>query len=221
MMHEIEPMRDPSTAPEGMADWVTLVAFKPGRDLDFAEFEDIGAFFQMQAMAASWHLGDWSIYGDTFWPETWWQAVTTFVDNSTLTKAMTTARAFPPDTRLESLSFEHHAIVATKLRDSTLDEKLRWLATAEEGKLSPAKLALAIRADLEAVEVEESAAAVEETEVSAPSYEEALVAIRIRVPYSKASHSADAMDTVKRDITSTLNGYGIPVLGVDSSMSFS
>lgn len=219
-MSEIEPQRSPNRAPEGMVDWISLVAFQPGRELEYQEFEDIGAYFQLQAMAATWHLGDWSIYGDTFFPETWYQAVTSFVDNSTLTKAMTTARAFPPDTRKDSLSFEHHAIVAAKVKDSSIDEKLRWLAFAEEGRLSPAKLAVAIRDYFDSVEVDEAAVTVEPEDAS-PVYSEALVRISVRVPYQKATQSADAMDTIKRDITLTLNGHGVPVLGVDSGVSFS
>lgn len=215
----IEPMREPQ-APEGMTDWISLVAFQPGRDLEYQEFEDIGAYFQLQAMAATWHLGDRSIYGDTFFPETWYQAVTTFVDNSTLTKAMTTARAFPPDARRDSLSFEHHAIVAAKVKGD-LTEKLRWLAFAEEGRLSPAKLAVAIRDYMESVEVEEVETVAAEPEDSSPVYEEALVRMSVRVPYQKATATADAMEDVKRSVTSTLNGRGIPVLGIDSGVSFS
>lgn len=203
-----------------LTDWITLTSFRPDRTLTIEEFEEVGAYFQVQAVSVNWHFGDWCAYGDSIIGEEWWQFIEEgLMDQAAVKRAIRTVNSFPFEDRSNSLSFEHHAIIAEKVKGD-LAERKRWVQRAIEGHLSPAKLAVAIRDYQDSIEVD-SEPVVEESAVEEKAYDEALVRLSVRVPYGKAALAADLMETVKADIRTTFNGDGIPVIGIESAVSFS
>jgi hypothetical protein len=79
--------------------------------------------------SSAWWLGDWLIYGQAHYPDRYKHAIAeTNLDYQTLRNYAWVARRFPPHRRLEKLSFQHHAEVAS-LPEADQEQ---WLRQAEQ-----------------------------------------------------------------------------------------
>jgi hypothetical protein len=102
----------------------------------------IGDQIALIGNASAWWLGDWVIYGQDKYPEIYRQAVEeTALNYQTLRNYAWIARRFPPSRRRDTLSFQHHAAVAT-LTESEQDV---WLDRAETFRWSLSELRKQLR----------------------------------------------------------------------------
>jgi hypothetical protein len=105
----------------------TGLALPPNIPLD--EWSRIGRQIFVVHESSSWWLGDWLIYGQSQYPDRYKRAIAeTSLDYQTLRNYAWVARRFGISRRRESLSFQHHAELAS-LPESEQDE---WLDRAEK-----------------------------------------------------------------------------------------
>lgn len=105
----------------------TGLALPPDIPLD--EWSRIGRQIFVVHESSSWWLGDWLIYGQSQYPDRYKRAIAeTSLDYQTLRNYAWVARRFSISRRRESLSFQHHAELAS-LPESEQDE---WLDRAEK-----------------------------------------------------------------------------------------
>lgn len=110
----------------------------------------VGQQIALLSSSSAWWLGDWLIYGQAKFPDRYKQAVEgTSLDYQTLRNYAWVARKFAVSRRRDTLSFQHHATVAS-LRPSEQD---LWLDRASHERWSLAEL----RARLKAASAESAA----------------------------------------------------------------
>ena len=97
--------------------------------LSFSRWKKIGEQLSTLANASAWWLGDWLVYGETRYPERYKQAVReTTLDYQTLRNYAWISRKIDRSRRRGTLSFQHHAEVASLPED----EQEEWLDRAEK-----------------------------------------------------------------------------------------
>jgi len=187
--------------------------------LSFEEYDKAGKFFQAEAAASNWHLGDWLSFGEATYHERAYSAVDPALFDPTRTaRARNTVDAFPPEDRREDMSFEHHAEVANRLRgEGKLAERLAWLERAKVNGWDPGKLGAEIRAAeaIEVAEVGEDESG--ETVVREPS--EALLRVSVRIDLGDLEAAMDLKGLIEADVQSTLEQNGVSVRGVETAWS--
>ncbi|WP_236794806.1 LmbU family transcriptional regulator [Amycolatopsis sp. GM8] len=100
--------------------------------LEYENWEEAGQKLARIADSSSWCLGDWMIYGEKAYVDRYRFAINAIgLDYQTLRNYAWVCRRFAPDRRRGTLSFQHHAEVAslgTAEQDHWLDEseKQRW-----------------------------------------------------------------------------------------------
>jgi hypothetical protein len=113
--------------------------------LSFDRWLCIGEFLSAVRTSSAWCLGDWLIYGETMYTGRYRDAIRhTSLDYQTLRNYAWVARRFPISRRRETLSFGHHAEVASLPEP----EQDFWLRTAESSGWSTSHLRREVRASL-------------------------------------------------------------------------
>jgi hypothetical protein len=93
------------------------------------EWRRIGRQIFAISESSAWWLGDWLIYGQAHYPDRYKRAITeTGLDYQTLRNYAWVARQFAPDRRRDTVSFQHHAELASLPADDQDD----WLDRAEK-----------------------------------------------------------------------------------------
>jgi hypothetical protein len=119
-------------------------------NLALAGWQRVGQQIALLSSSSAWWLGDWLIYGQAKFPDRYRQAVEgTSLDYQTLRNYAWVARKFPVSRRRETLSFQHHAAVASL----PAPEQQIWLDRASFSHWSLTEL----RAQLKAAAAIESA----------------------------------------------------------------
>jgi hypothetical protein len=107
------------------------------------EWRRIGRQIFAISNSSAWWLGDWLIYGQAEYPDRYKRAIEeTGLDYQTLRNYAWVARQFTPDRRRESLSFQHHAELASLPADQQND----WMDRAEKHRWSRNELRNRVRA---------------------------------------------------------------------------
>jgi len=82
-------------------------------NVEYDDWEKIGHEIGRAQKAILWWVGDWCNYGESQFGEKYTQALNvTGYGYGTLRNAAYVARHFPPETRIDGLTFSHHALVA-------------------------------------------------------------------------------------------------------------
>jgi hypothetical protein len=112
-------------------------------NLALAGWRRVGQQIALLSSSSAWWLGDWLIYGQARFPDRYKQAVEeTSLDYQTLRNYAWVARKFPVSRRRDTLSFQHHAAVASL---PTAEQDL-WLDRASAGRCSVAELRARLKA---------------------------------------------------------------------------
>jgi hypothetical protein len=113
--------------------------------LPFEEWKSAGTRLSRIASTSAWCMGDWLCFGQERYPDRYARAVEAVgLDYQTLRNYAWVARRFDHQRRHESLSFQHHAEVASL----PPEEQERWLGLAEEQAWSRNHLRKNLRAAL-------------------------------------------------------------------------
>ncbi|MYR47713.1 LmbU [Streptomyces sp. SID4928] len=113
------------------------------RPVSFAAWEAAGVKIARAHDSSAWCLGDWIVYGQARYENRYKQAVEAAgLDYQTIRNYAWVARRFDLSRRRESLSFQHHAEVAS-LATQELQDK--WLDLAETHRWSRNELRRRIR----------------------------------------------------------------------------
>jgi hypothetical protein len=111
--------------------------------LPLTDWTRIGRQLSLITDSSVWWLGDWLVHGETSYPGLYKKAVAeTALDYQTLRNYAWVTRKFPMARRRVSLSFQHHAEVASL----TPAEQDRWLDQAERHRWSRNELRRRVRA---------------------------------------------------------------------------
>ena len=120
----------------------------------FEEWSSVGQTLQQLEKVMPWALGDWLMYGERRYGDTYTQAVEeTGLSHGHLRNLMWVARKFPKDRRRPQLTHYHHYVCAA-LSEAEQD---MWLDEAVENQWSSKELRTRIRVerlgeDIEVVE---------------------------------------------------------------------
>lgn len=115
----------------------------PDRELDHPDWVDAGRKLGAMSRVSNWWIGDWLQYGELKWGEKYVEAARiTGYDVKTLRNISYVARRFHLSRRRDTLTWSHHAELAT-LPDPEQD---RWLDRAVADRLSVADLRVELRA---------------------------------------------------------------------------
>lgn len=133
---------------------VTPVAWRPRQDLEISEWLKQGRWLGSLGRRVGWWIGDWLRYGNDAFGERYVRAAkVTGYDPQTLMNMVYVASKVDISRRRESLSWSHHAEVAS----IPGDDQERWLAHAESERLSVRDLREEIRRDRRPVDGEDAA----------------------------------------------------------------
>ncbi|APU21378.1 LmbU family transcriptional regulator [Actinoalloteichus sp. GBA129-24] len=112
----------------------------------FDKWVGIGSYLSNAISASTWCLGDWLVYGEESFSGRYRDATEfTSLDYQTLRNHAWVARRFPISRRRETLSFTHHAEVASLSEP----EQDFWLRKADECGWSAKRLRREVRASLQ------------------------------------------------------------------------
>jgi hypothetical protein len=107
------------------------------QDLPLQAWARIGSQISLLTNSSAWWLGDWLVYGRDNYPNRYRQAMKeTSLDYQTLRNYAWVAGRFDVSRRRDTLSFQHHAVVAA-LPAAEQDE---WLDRASSSNWSMARL---------------------------------------------------------------------------------
>ena len=127
--------RPSNTDPPGSIIKIDKSALAQGNSLRFSKqipysrWKKIGDQLSALYNASAWWLGDWLIYGETRYPDRYKQAVKeTTLDYQTLRNYAWVSRKIDKSRRRATLSFQHHAEVASL----PPEEQEEWLDRAEK-----------------------------------------------------------------------------------------
>lgn len=116
------------------------------RQLPFDRWLRIGNSLSAAHTSSAWCLGDWLIYGEGEYPGRYRDAIErTSLDYQTLRNYAWVSRQFPMLRRRETLSFGHHAEVASR----PVSEQDFWLRKAEELGWSRNRLRREVRSSMD------------------------------------------------------------------------
>lgn len=116
---------------------VTEVSWRPAGTMSRAEWEQAGAELQRMGRAVNWWLGDWILFGEQSYGETYSEAIDlTGLEHDTLKNIVYVARNVLERSRRNDLTWSHHQVVAPL----EPPEQEEWLARAEEEGMTVARL---------------------------------------------------------------------------------
>ncbi|MEV7185716.1 LmbU family transcriptional regulator [Kitasatospora sp. NPDC093102] len=125
------------------SDFVTRRGLLLPQRISFDKWVGIGSYLSNVVSASTWCLGDWLVYGEASFNGRYRDAIElTSLDYQTLRNHAWVARRFPMSRRRDSLSFTHHAEVASLSEP----EQDFWLRTAEENGWSAKRLRREVKA---------------------------------------------------------------------------
>lgn len=105
-----------------------VTALELPRGLTYEAWSELGSRLSCIASTSAWWLGDWLTYGESRFPDRYKQAIEeTQLDYQTLRNYSWVARKFCQSRRRDTLSFQHHAEVASLVKQ----EQDIWLDRAE------------------------------------------------------------------------------------------
>lgn len=111
----------------------------------FDKWVRIGDYLSRALSSSTWCLGDWLVYGEASFNGRYRDAIElTSLDYQTLRNHAWVARRFPMSRRRDTLSFTHHAEVASLSEP----EQDFWLRKAEESGWSAKRLRREVKASL-------------------------------------------------------------------------
>lgn len=120
----------------------TRVGLNIPPDLPFDLWQRAGQHISRVVDSSAWCLGDWLVYGQERYNDRYRRAVDAVgLDYQTLRNYAWVTRRFDLSRRRDSLSFQHHAEVASLVEA----EQERWLNLAEEREWSRNQLRRAVR----------------------------------------------------------------------------
>lgn len=132
----LNPFRDPRVA-------VNRTGLSLGDGIRFDAWHELGQRLARITDASTWWLGDWLVYGQTAFRYRYREALaSTGLEYQTLRNYAWVANRVKQSRRRDSLSFQHHAEVASL---SELEQE-RWLRRADEEGWSRNELRCRIRA---------------------------------------------------------------------------
>lgn len=112
--------------------------------LSYPDWETAGHQISRIVDSSAWCLGDWILFGQSRFRDRYRQAVEAAnLDYQTIRNYAWVARAFEMSRRRDTLSFQHHAEVASM----PPEQQDRWLDLAESGGWSRNQLRAEIRRD--------------------------------------------------------------------------
>jgi len=108
----------PERAPTALPGSLTEISYSLPPDLTYERWESIGQGLQQMERSVQWWIGDWYLYGEDRFGERSAQAVMdlTGYERSSIQNYASVARAFPPGTRVQGVSFFHHRAVQSLAR---------------------------------------------------------------------------------------------------------
>jgi len=104
------------------------------------EWAEAGALLHTQMKSISWLAGDWLLWGEDMYPDTYTQMLDKWSE-STLTRWAWVCKKVPPHIRREELSFTHHQAVASLGHQ----EQAEWLNRAVLNDYTAEELAVRIK----------------------------------------------------------------------------
>ena len=117
--------------------------------MPFEEWRDLGPKLAVHAIASTWWLGDWLVFGIAKYDRRYKRAIAaTRLDYQTLRNYAMVARRFELPRRRDDLSFQHHAEVCA-LND---EEQDYWLDLASANRWSRNELRRHLRGAPQAIE---------------------------------------------------------------------
>lgn len=120
----------------------STTALRFPRPVSFDSWQRLGRQISLISNASAWWLADWLAYGQSQYGRRYRQAlVLTGLDYQTLRNYVWVAVRVPPSRRRDTLTFQHHAEVASLPGN----DQERWLAEAEEGRWSRNELRRRLR----------------------------------------------------------------------------
>jgi len=120
----------------------TKVALVFPEGMPYDEWERTGYKLARMLSSSSWWLGDWLIYGKEHYSDRYERAVEAAgLQYQTLRNYAWVAGRFPPTRRRATLSFQHHA----ELASSSVEEQEKWFQRTQENGWSLRQLRCAIR----------------------------------------------------------------------------
>jgi hypothetical protein len=120
--------------------------WSPKGDMSYEQWEAAGRELQRMGRAWQWWVGDWILYGEQRYGETYAQAIDlTGMDYKTLMNVVSVARRVETSLRSESLSWSHHVVVAAL----PPAEQSEWLERAEIEGMTVARLTTALRSGVD------------------------------------------------------------------------
>lgn len=121
---------------------VTETGWRPTRALSRDEWEAVGRDLLRMGRAWQWWVGDWVLYGERRFGETYADAIEmTGMEYQTLRNVVSVSRAVDVSRRRDNLSWSHHAEVAG-LEPGQQDE---WLERCDTDGLTVERLRSALR----------------------------------------------------------------------------
>ncbi|WP_217503333.1 LmbU family transcriptional regulator [Streptomyces lunaelactis] len=148
------------------------------------EWQDIGRKIFGAADSTSWWLGDWLAYGRSTYPDRYRRAVEeTLLDYQTLRNYAWVSRRYAPRRRRATLSFQHHAELAS-LPEA---EQEYWMDRAERLNWSKSFLRNRVRAARQGEE---------------PAAVEARVDIHLNLPQERRTRWSQAASAAEQDLQS-------------------
>jgi hypothetical protein len=121
---------------------ITETGWRPTRELSRDEWEAVGRDLLRVGRAWQWWVGDWVLYGEKRYGETYAEAIElTGMTWNTLTNVISVARRVEPSRRREHLSWSHHEAIAA-LDPGEQDE---WLQRCDTDGLTVERLRSALR----------------------------------------------------------------------------
>ncbi|WP_205669380.1 LmbU family transcriptional regulator [Amycolatopsis suaedae] len=160
----------------------TSLSLPPSIPMD--EWSQIGRQIHAISDSSAWWLGDWLIYGQSQYPDRYKRAIEeTSLDYQTLRNYAWVARQFPVTRRRSSLSFQHHAELAS-LSEEAQDE---WLDRTEKFGWSRNELRNRVRASRKA-----NRTAVERAD--------RVLKVQMSVPSDRKQRWLDAASTTDQDL---------------------
>jgi hypothetical protein len=128
---------------------MTRVGLQITQQLTFDTWELAGHRLSGVVDSSTWCLGDWLVYGKRTFPDRYHHAIRTAgLQYQTLRNYAWVSRRFSLDRRRSTLTFQHHAEVASL----PTDEQNWWLDQAEEGMWTTKQLRNQIRAERNALQ---------------------------------------------------------------------
>lgn len=133
---------EPSPAERRPVAGISKVAWVPPSDLGQAEWLSAGRRLGAIGRCSQWWIGDWIRYGTARWGERYVEAArVTGYDVATLRNMAWVASQFDLSLRSDKLTWSHHVLLAPL----DPDEQRRWLAHAQDQRLSVADLRTELR----------------------------------------------------------------------------